>query len=363
MLGPWVHGYFKLPSGVVIKDTDAYQRARLFHLRGVFIEVLEKHYGKSKLQDKTILDIGCNAGYFLYELFKHFEFKKARGLDPKKSNIDKARFIASQFMLSKSIYSVSLGDVFKIKKNIYDVVIMPGVLHHLDDHILACKRLFEITGDILVLETMALPDTVESSDLENFLELKDDVYKGELKIFGVTGHKLESSCLDGGTASSGIVSIPSKNSVYLSLFNAGFRDIKLFTVEIPFAELDECLPPKYRDMHIVVAVAIKPKLTLESFFNDRTRLSQHNEIDILVPLNIVEPLFKMISGERNALDVTGEANLIYMKILKNIKDHQTKSLQNKPYYEILCSLMHAPLDKIRLDMQNLFMEMATVQER
>ena len=33
MLGPWVHGFFNLPNGITIQDTDNYQKQRLIYLR------------------------------------------------------------------------------------------------------------------------------------------------------------------------------------------------------------------------------------------------------------------------------------------------------------------------------------------
>lgn len=351
MLGPWVHGYFNLPCGITIKDTDEFQRERLFYLRDQFIDIIQDHFGRTKLLDKEILDIGCNAGYFLFELYKHFEFKSAKGIDPKKSNIDKAKFIASQFKLPKSKYSVSIGNLFKLKKKLYDVVIMPGVFHHLDDHLIACKHLYEMTGEVLILETMALPDEVENHSMAEFLELKDGVYKNSSAIFGVTGHKLESEYLDGATASSGIVSIPSKNSVYLSLFNAGFRDIKLISAQVPFDSLEEKKAQKYSDFHSVIAVAVKPKLIVgvDSFFEDKTRTAQQAEIDVVVPISVIEPLYMMITGHSHVVDSTGEAKLTYLYILRNVENAACEVLKGKAYYGILRSLMHSPLDKIRLE--------------
>ena len=149
---------------------------------------------------------------------------------------------------------------------------MPGVLHHLDDHIMACKKLYDITSEVLILETNALPDEVETKLMAEFLELKDDVYKKGASIFGVTGHKFESEYLDGATASSGIVSIPSKNSVYLSLFNAGFRDIELIDIKFPFDLIEDNKSPKYRNFRSIIAIAknLKIQMKLSLFLKIRS---------------------------------------------------------------------------------------------
>jgi len=352
MLGPWVHGFFNLPNGITIQDTDIYQKQRLIYLRDQFVKIIQNHYSQNILDEKEILDIGCNAGYFLFELFNYFKFKTAKGIDPKKSNIDKAKFIAKSFKLLSDTYKTSIGNLFDIKeKKQYNIVIMPGVLHHLDDHIMACKKLYDITSEILILETMVLPDEVESKLMAEFLELKDDVYKKGETIFGVTGHKFESEYLDGATASSGIVSIPSKNSVYLSLFNAGFRDIELIDIKFPFELIESNKSPKYRNFRSIIAIAKKPKITneIESFFKDKINDNQNDEIDILIPMDVIQPLFKLINGSSKVSDERSEADIIYLFLLKNEENSFTESLKNRPYYKILSGFLHSPLDKISVE--------------
>ena len=346
ILGPWVHGYFELTDGITIKDTDEYQRDRLFRLRDLLIDNIRAHYGADKLPEKTLCDVGCNAGYFLFELYRHFELGAATGFDPRKSNVNKAKFIAKQFKLPKDRFRVTVGNLFDIRKRSFDIVIMPGVLHHLDDHILACKRLYEMTDELLILETMALPDSVESDEIANRLELKDDVYKGIEPIFGVTGMKLESNYLDGATATSGIVSIPSKHAVYLALFNAGFRDIRLLDMHVS----NTLNQPKYREFVNVVAVALKPKTTEADFFEEKTNLAQQGEIDIVVARETIEPLFAVVEKNASPEALTGEARAVWFGLVRPEQPYLVdESLKAKPYFGILRTLAHQPMDKIRLE--------------
>ena len=143
--------------------------------------------------------------------------------------------------------------------------------------------------------------------------------KKKALIFGVTGHKFESEYLDGATASSGIVSIPSKNSVYLSLFNAGFRDIELIDIKFPFDLIEDNKSPKYRNFRSIIAIAKKSKNTneIESFFKDKINDNQKDEIDILIPMDVIQPLFKLINGASKVSDERSEADIIYLFLLKN----------------------------------------------
>ena len=352
MLGPWVHGYFELEPGITIKDSDVYQRNRLFQLKKQFIDIIDKHFEDVDLRYKTICDVGCNAGYFLYELFKHFNFKAAKGFDPRKANIAKARFIQKKLSLPRDKYSVSVGNVFKRRKETFDIVIMPGVLHHLDDHILACKRLYEMTDDLLILETMALPENVESASMAKYLELKDYVYKTtDSPIFGVTGIKLESEYLDGATASSGIVTIPSKHAIYLTLFNAGFRDIRLVDIEIS-ADISIDNQQKYRDFCSVLAFAVKPKnIKNKDYFEQNTRIAQQQEIDLQVPMNLIEPLYFLVEGKIMEQKLTGDARKVWTQLIRPEKAVTAcdEQLTQRPDYIILRSLAHQPKDKIRFE--------------
>ncbi len=346
ILGPWVHGYFELPNGITIRDGDEFHKDRLFQLRQLFVEIISSHYKKNKLADKTLCDVGCNAGYFLLELFRSFEFLKAKGFDPRKSNINKANFIAKQFNLPKDRFSIEVGDLFDNKKRSFDVVIMPGVLHHLDDHILACKRLYDMTNELLIIETMGLPDAVENSEVSDRLELKDDVYKSVKPIFGVCGMKLESNYLDGAAATSGIVTIPSKHAVYLALFNAGFREIKVFDLKLN----QDQNQPRYREFVNLVAIAVKPKLADSDFFEEHTRVAQYKEIDEFVPRSLIEPLYRVVCGDELPQNLTGEAREIWFEIIRCEKTQQINQiLANKPYFAIVKSFIHQPLDKIRFE--------------
>ena len=93
--GPWIHGYFDLGNGLVIEDQDELYKKRITKNRDYFISIISEFYKRDLLEGKTICDVGCNAGYFSYELYKKFKFKHALGLEPRKSNLAKAQFIAN----------------------------------------------------------------------------------------------------------------------------------------------------------------------------------------------------------------------------------------------------------------------------
>ena len=169
VLGPWVHGYFDLGNGLIIEDQDDLQKKRLFALRKYFMKIIKKKYGGKKLDNKTFCDIGCNTGYFLFELYKEFNFKKAVGFEPRLKNLKKAKFIADFFKLSKKKYHLEKLNILDSKKTLpkFDIVLIPGVLHHLDDHILALKNLFKMTNELCIIETLVISNQFNSNDISD----------------------------------------------------------------------------------------------------------------------------------------------------------------------------------------------------
>ena len=80
VLGPWVHGYFDLGNRVIIQDKYEIQQKRLFSTRNAIFKILNKYYSKNELRRKTLCDVGCNTGYFLFEVFKEFNVYKKKQL-------------------------------------------------------------------------------------------------------------------------------------------------------------------------------------------------------------------------------------------------------------------------------------------
>ena len=101
ILGPWVHGFFDLGDGIIIKDSDELQRKRLLVVSGYLKDIIRSYYHEEKIPELVVGDIGCNTGYFLFELYKEFKCKKLYGFEPKTSNLKKANFIRDYFEISK----------------------------------------------------------------------------------------------------------------------------------------------------------------------------------------------------------------------------------------------------------------------
>jgi SAM-dependent methyltransferase len=299
LLGPWVHGFFDLGNGIIIEDSDELQKKRLFAILGYLKDIIRTHYTDKKTK-LVIGDVGCNTGFFIFELYKEFKFKKYFGFEPKLSNLKKAKFIRDYFSISKDTVSLKkynlLSSPSKIDK--MDVVLCVGVLHHIDDIYTACRNLHYLTNDLLVIECMVLPELLNNTEVEKHLELKDLVYADD-KInspYGIMGMKMESSFLDGATAKSGVVTIPTSSALCLILESVGFSDVKVEVDENSFhgKHYDE---KSYRQLNAVFITARKTSKvgnkSLENKIESSTHRMQLKEVEIILPEEIITPLFEI----------------------------------------------------------------------
>jgi len=358
VLGPWVHGYFDLGNGIVIEDQDNLQKKRLFAIRDYLINIIIKHYKTNNLSDKTLCDVGCNTGFFLYEIYKKIKLKKVVGVEPRIKNLEKAKFIANFFKLPKNRYILKKMDVLSSKKiEKFDIVIMPGVLHHLDDHVLALRNLFKMTKDLCIIETVVLSNEFNKKTIAKQLELKDDLYKikeNENK-FGIVGYKLETDRLDGATIHNGIVGIPTTDALLLTLRSVGFDSVKVFRSDKQLR--DTVYSEKsYREYHSVIVVASKNKQKRDSSQIENTLdIIEKKEFVRYIPLKHIEPLYNvLINNSKSKLEKI--PSLIYQSELKYKELSGKRSAQKlrkiigkKEFYQSITTFKHAPKDKITFE--------------
>jgi len=113
------------------------------------------------LTGKTVLDIGCNEGFFSFEA-------ERRGAS-RVLAIDKGEDARVKFALVKKILDSqvefsdqNLFDIKPARLGRFDMVFFLAVLHHLRYPILAIDRLYDLTGEFAVIEYVeAVPETHE----------------------------------------------------------------------------------------------------------------------------------------------------------------------------------------------------------
>jgi len=109
------------------------------------------------LRGARALDIGCNAGFYTFELAR-------RGADVLAVDVDEhylrqARWAARELGLQARIEFRRTGvyELAGLDEEPFDVVLLLGVLYHLRHPLLALDIVSELSGDVVVVQTLTMP--------------------------------------------------------------------------------------------------------------------------------------------------------------------------------------------------------------
>jgi tRNA (mo5U34)-methyltransferase len=101
------------------------------------------------LKGASVLDIGCNAGFYSLEM-KRRNAGYVLGIDSDVKYLDQARFAAEHFKLDIEFRQMSVYEVGKLGRR-FDLVLFMGVFYHLRHPLLALDLLYSHVVDDLML--------------------------------------------------------------------------------------------------------------------------------------------------------------------------------------------------------------------
>jgi tRNA (mo5U34)-methyltransferase len=105
------------------------------------------------LSGRTVLDIGCNAGFYSFEM-KRRGAERVVGIDDDEGYLAQARFAAEVKGVEVEFRKLSVYDVAKLGER-FDLVLFMGVLYHLRHPLLALDLIYEhVAGDLLAFQSM-----------------------------------------------------------------------------------------------------------------------------------------------------------------------------------------------------------------
>jgi tRNA (mo5U34)-methyltransferase len=126
------------------------------HFLGDYPNIKFKNFADSipsDLSGKTVLDIGCNAGFYSIEMKRRGALRVV-GIDSDERYLSQARYAARVLGTDIEFRNMSVYDVALLREK-FDVVIFMGVLYHLRHPLLALDLLYEnVVGDILIFQSM-----------------------------------------------------------------------------------------------------------------------------------------------------------------------------------------------------------------
>jgi tRNA (mo5U34)-methyltransferase len=144
-LGPWFHN-LHLRGIQTAPD----------HFLGDYPEIKFAHFRHaipSDLTGKTVLDIGCNAGFYSLEM-KRRGAARVVGIDTDEHYLRQARFAAEVEEMNIEFLRMAVWDIAGLGEK-FDLVIFMGVLYHLRHPLLALDLIHEHAAcDMLLFQSM-----------------------------------------------------------------------------------------------------------------------------------------------------------------------------------------------------------------
>lgn len=171
-LGPWfhnlrLHGIQTAPN----------------HFLGDYPEVKFANFRDAipaDLSGKTVLDIGCNAGFYSLEM-KRRGAVRVLGIDTDEHYLRQARFAAEVENIEVEFRRMAVWDVAALEER-FDLVIFMGVLYHLRHPLLALDLIHEhVAKDWMLFQSMQRGGG-------EVARLKGDYEFGEVEIFEDTSY-------------------------------------------------------------------------------------------------------------------------------------------------------------------------------
>jgi tRNA (mo5U34)-methyltransferase len=148
-LGPWFHNL----------DLNGVRTAPR-HFLGDYPNVKWRRFASvipPRLEGKSVLDIGCNAGFYAMEM-KRRGADRVLGVDTDDEYLEQARFAAGVKGLKIEFQKLSAYDVGQLGEQ-FDLVIFMGVLYHLRHPLLALDLIHEhVARDLLLFQSMQRGD-------------------------------------------------------------------------------------------------------------------------------------------------------------------------------------------------------------
>jgi tRNA (mo5U34)-methyltransferase len=144
-LGPWFHN---LDLGGVKTAPE--------HMLGDYPSCKWRQFADAlpaDLRGRTVLDIGCNAGFYAIEM-KRRGADRVVGIDSDPAYLAQARFAAEVSGVDIELRQLSVYEVDRLGER-FDLVLFMGVLYHLRHPLLALDLIHQhVTTDLLLFQSM-----------------------------------------------------------------------------------------------------------------------------------------------------------------------------------------------------------------
>lgn len=210
---------FRLPSGRV---TRTYDDGRLDPVHATRLEMIDRALAPlgPDLSGLTAIDLACHQGYFALELAGR-GLDRVLGIDVRPEHVADASLMAE--IRGQNNFKASVGDVDALSADElgrFDVVLMLGLIYHLENPVGAIRLAHALTRRVCVLETQVVPNLSGNVDWGNYRFVKE--LKG---CFGIVDETDETHGPEIGTRGIGLA--PSTEGLVWIMRAVGFDQVEL----------------------------------------------------------------------------------------------------------------------------------------
>ncbi len=209
---------FHLPTGEV---TESYLEDEIMAMHTTRLSMLgsvlnARYHGK--WHDATAVDLACHEGYFACQLAA--KGVNVTGLEARQNHVDDANMIAKGMQLDNKFHAkcADVHDVTAEKYGDFDIVLMLGLIYHLENPVGAIRTAYCLTKDVCFIETQVAPNLSGQLDWGNYQFVKP--MKGSFAVIDETYE------LDGPEMSkTGICLAPSIEALVWIMQAVGFNNV------------------------------------------------------------------------------------------------------------------------------------------
>ena len=345
--GPYNHSSWS--KGDICITNEERMSGRGENLVKLIRKVLIEHFSEEKMSTMSIVDVGSYDSWILHQL-SDLPFKRLVGVEPRQKNIDKGIFVRKAVGISSRVEIIQ-GDLQILDKECFDIVLCIGVIHHLESLTQAINTLKNGTKQFLFIETICLSSKYITKRFQSEMEMKDLVYNYQKRVCGMSGQKLESSYYDGSATKLSVVSIPSIETLNMTL-DIYFKEIN---IELGSHNYSQFFKGNDRDCN-AICISAKPKNNSDiSNQNEWIEQYEINMTRITLDRRHIEPFYKHINPiiEKNkkiGIPVLFRLLLSKNKLVSKISFLLLKkTYKNKIQQEILRNIKYNINDKISFE--------------
>jgi tRNA (mo5U34)-methyltransferase len=149
---PWMYPW-ELTPDVAVSLGEGSELPSVHATRSAMIEPVVRAALQAAGPQARVLDLGCNEGWFSH---RALEWGAARvlGLDIRDSNVRRARLVADHFGLDQLRFEcANVDQLDPVEVGTFDVVLVLGLIYHLEDPIGALRIARSCTGGTVIVES------------------------------------------------------------------------------------------------------------------------------------------------------------------------------------------------------------------